>query len=283
MLCCEPEDQGKTDCGRYKDFKDEAEITQVNIFAVEELVKRAMTPLLEEINRLKNEVKDLKESNIELIQILTKRNGNTSAGALKTVNNETETICNNYKSVYQKPAYVGVISIQNQQQTLQNIHRDKNGESDKRLNLMSSGGEDVNVRTSDSEWKIHTNRRKRRSQGTIIGKANLSSTDVNFAAAQTDKKAWLYIGRVQNNIEPKIVKNYLIKEIPEAESNLVLEKLNTKGTNLSFKLGINFKFKDDIFHENFWPNGIIVRRFNFRVGDFLEKRNLLPKTTMSQF
>lgn len=63
-------------------------------------------------------------------------------------------------------------------------------------------------------------------------------------------------------------KSYVISEIPEV-SDVMIEKLNTKSSNMSVKVAVDFRHKDQITKEDFWPNGIIIRRYNFRSSDFL--------------
>ncbi|KAG8328840.1 hypothetical protein J6590_100417 [Homalodisca vitripennis] len=64
-----------------------------------------------------------------------------------------------------------------------------------------------------------------------------------------DKKAWVY----KEFIDEAFV-----------GSNPTVEKLDSKGTNASFKIVVEYNMKDYLFESTIWPKGAIVRRFIFR-------------------
>lgn len=43
-----------------------------------------------------------------------------------------------------------------------------------------------------------------------------------------------------------------------------VEKLESKGTNASFKIGVNFDQKDEILNSSAWPKNTLIKRFLFK-------------------
>ncbi|EFA12253.1 hypothetical protein TcasGA2_TC016114 [Tribolium castaneum] len=89
----------------------------------------------------------------------------------------------------------------------------------------------------------------------------------NFAA-KPNKKAWIYLGKVKPDTDEDVIRNYISRKLPEADE-LIVEKLNSAGKNESFKIGINFVFKDNISSAGIWPVGVLIRRFHFGKKPFL--------------
>lgn len=88
----------------------------------------------------------------------------------------------------------------------------------------------------------------------------------NFAAAEPNR-ARFHVETIRDDTQSEIIKNYYVNKLPDVA--LVLEQLSMKGTNVSLKLDVNVKHKIDILQEDFWPDGVTLRRFKFRVGGFL--------------
>jgi hypothetical protein len=87
--------------------------------------------------------------------------------------------------------------------------------------------------------------------------------------------AWLYVGHLKTETNTETVKNYLRKSSIEGE--LDCEELPGKGTNRAFRVGVPFKDLDRINLPDFWPSGVMIRRFRwfrgFRRNDGAPTRN----------
>lgn len=76
------------------------------------------------------------------------------------------------------------------------------------------------------------------------------------------------MGKVDNDTNINEIKTYICEKL--SSEDVIVDKLPTKGTFQSFRIGVKFIYKDNLLKEDFWPEGIIVRRFNFSSKTFLE-------------
>lgn len=76
-----------------------------------------------------------------------------------------------------------------------------------------------------------------------------------------DKKAWFYLGRIKKNTDVETVESYITDQFPGI--NVTVEKLDGKGTNDSFKIGVDFYMKDKLMNGSVWPKNVQVKRFLF--------------------
>lgn len=78
-------------------------------------------------------------------------------------------------------------------------------------------------------------------------------------------KMWLYIGRVNEGVDEEKVERYIRGKCANANADdLVVEQLNTRGRSPSFRVGIDRKYYEALREAEFWPAGIMVRRYNFK-------------------
>lgn len=91
----------------------------------------------------------------------------------------------------------------------------------------------------------------------------------NFASTQI-KRTWFYVGTLNINLlkHLKKIENYIFTQFPGI-GDLVVDKLNSSGTNMSFKVGIGFKYRDQASKDDFWSSGIVFKRFKFKPNDIL--------------
>jgi hypothetical protein len=65
--------------------------------------------------------------------------------------------------------------------------------------------------------------------------------------------------RLKTETKIETVKNYLRNSSIEGELNC--EELPGKGTNKAFRVGVPFKDLGRINSPDFWPSGVMIRRF----------------------
>lgn len=75
-----------------------------------------------------------------------------------------------------------------------------------------------------------------------------TKTDYNFEGLP--KMAWIYIGRVKENTTEDSVLAYLRNKSPDIY--FVCDKLESKGSYSSFKIGFNFKYLDTVMNSDYW-------------------------------
>ncbi|KAK9510063.1 hypothetical protein O3M35_004929 [Rhynocoris fuscipes] len=113
-------------------------------------------------------------------------------------------------------------------------------------------------RTAQSSRRVKKKAHKRNEM--IIGMSQTSEELVGV------KKAWLHLGKLQRDTTTEQVEVFLKKNFPNV--NITVSKLESKGNNCSFRLGVDFAQKDTLMNSNLWPQNITLRRFLFprRVG-----------------
>lgn len=104
--------------------------------------------------------------------------------------------------------------------------------------------------------------RPRTNTNTIQARNVIVGQNENSELAVGERKAWLYLGRLKSDTSPEAVKDFVGKHF--AGSNPTVEKLESKGTNASFKIEVVFNLKDELFNSSVWPKGAIVKRFLFQ-------------------
>mgnify|MGYP003623289658 FL=1 len=76
------------------------------------------------------------------------------------------------------------------------------------------------------------------------------------------RTAWIYVGRLKETTTSEILKNYMTKRgIPQI---IECQQLDSRSRNKSFKVRIPFQYLETINEPQFWPEGVIVRRFRFQ-------------------
>lgn len=96
---------------------------------------------------------------------------------------------------------------------------------------------------------------------------------------------WIYVGKAAQDVNIGIVQKYICHRLPDVkDDDLVVEQLKTLGKTNSFKIGIDSGHFDSLNKCDFWPNGIVFRRFNFKrhsllgsQGVNLDKPSTLPE------
>lgn len=116
------------------------------------------------------------------------------------------------------------------------------------------------VDTQDEEnWtRYHSRRRQRQEKVPIIGSKEGDDNDLRPA----DRTAWLYVGKVKHGTTEESIRNFLLKN--NIKEGITCEKLTTKGSMEAFRVGIPFKHLTEAEKPEFWPKGILVRRYLFR-------------------
>lgn len=101
--------------------------------------------------------------------------------------------------------------------------------------------------------------RKRRRQPSVFGtKAKVDAAGLEGA----EPRVWLYVGHTKPGTTCENVLDYLRINLKNNDVNC--EKLNAKGQYPSFKISAPGDLKDTLHDPQFWPMGVIVRRFTFR-------------------
>lgn len=134
------------------------------------------------------------------------------------------------------------------------VTRRRNGPERKRDSALP-----VNYRKeTDLETIYQGERRTQISQHSLTTGSKKEDCDLEAA----DRMAWLYIGKLKQNTKTNNIKKFL--ERSGIEGNIECEELHTQGEKKAFKIGFPLSYLEDTQRTNFWPQGIVVRRYNFR-------------------
>lgn len=242
----------------------------------------AMQPLLEEIKELREEVRILKDSNIELIRLFTndkKKVSNRKEEAVALPKKNLMDPEDTYGSVAHKNEPKQPISrfdIKSQDKVAVRNPKNKNKQiptditqQTKEPWFLTVDEENHTDTSHENPWIEQKSRRRIRSkkQPTIIGISKTNDVNTGFKSSYV-KRAWYYVGKVDNDTNINEIKTYICEKL--SSEDVIVDKLPTKGTFQSFRIGVKFIYKDNLLKEDFWPEGIIVRRFNFSSKTFLE-------------
>lgn len=94
----------------------------------------------------------------------------------------------------------------------------------------------------------------------IIGRAGKSPNDSGLGLVGA-KRAWFHLGKLAKETKEDDVSCFVKNTFPEA--SFVVEKLENKGENVSFKLGVDFIHKDLVMNSDKWPQNTTLKRFLF--------------------
>ncbi|KAK9873560.1 hypothetical protein WA026_022973 [Henosepilachna vigintioctopunctata] len=105
--------------------------------------------------------------------------------------------------------------------------------------------------------KYKTQKHKRQTTGS----APMKDGDIFRAKS---RKIWLFVGRVELEVRELDVLNYIKEKCNISnEAEITVKKLSFEGRSASFRVGVQFKHSEQVNSSDFWPEGLVIRRFNF--------------------
>lgn len=204
---------------------------QVITIKVEELTKIIENVVNVKILSLQNEITALRESNIELVRLLTK-----NIGIKKNLDNEntfphinTSEPCDNQTNQHPK-----------NRNTVEGLLYPKT------------------KKTNNTQPK---HKSKTQSQSRQIIKGN-SETDTQNEIAAAPKKLWIYVGKLAAGTSSESLKKYLERKIPNR--HFIIDNLRNDATSSSFRVGADIDLQETLYSPEFWPTKVVVKRFLFR-------------------
>ncbi|CAH1107492.1 unnamed protein product [Psylliodes chrysocephalus] len=137
--------------------------------------------------------------------------------------------------------------------------------------------------------EVKSNRRQKRANK--IG-TNQSQDDNNQNAfegaksADNNRKLWVFISRVKNQVTEDQIKNYISNKAKNDQSEISVKALKTyyqNKNNKCFLVGTDLSLKNVIYEQNFWPAGVAFERFNFKKGQHFLDNNRENKNEEEDF
>lgn len=232
--------------------------------AFSEIIKSETKELYETIINLRNEVSALRESNKDLIRLLTADGEFLNKPGTKNAQySENTPTTNNWVTVKPKVAQSDKKHTADKaketpastsgEKTTQPIKmsQTKTDQTAAHNQYINSGG--ANIR---SQRNGHKNKPK-----VLYGSGTQTSTKSGFTAVS--RKTWIYIGRATPGTSENSIRDLLAEKFPQ--SNFIIEKLPKwkNGVTESFKIGADYELHDEIFISDNWPQGTLIKRYKF--------------------
>lgn len=217
------------------------------------------------ISVLQNEVINLRESNIELIHLLNVKCSNSYINPKTPGNITTKEIVKPAKPVERK---ANKQNSSNQSDGVDALLVDQTVQKPSYSKITASQVKEaldhaVHINSTNNE-SFQTVRYKKpnRKQNVMRGTAIVPEGELFISVP---RKMWLYIGKVNKGVTTDIVRAFIkTKAAINNDEYLVVEQLKTIGELNAFKIGVNVQFYDKLNSSEFWPDGTIFRRFNFK-------------------
>lgn len=237
---------------------------------MKDIVTGEVQVLHNEIKSLREEITLLKESNIQLIHLLTKINFNhdtikhkeadnreTNIQLIKTLINKSDSNIKQKTSAEELKRHSGHNMEGNTERDkelnkeLINLHINKIA---KEKNPIPKADFKTNINATDA----HLNNRRPANNTTkvrgITG-ANKDNKDIKAAT----KKAEIFVSRIHPSTKITDLQNYLNNDFPESKCEELISKHPEHYR--SFKILIDEHHKNQIMDPNFWPCGVYINHF----------------------
>lgn len=209
---------------------------------------------------------------------------------------------------------VGDVGLKKHVQTVKEVASDSSGnETSFVVEVTDRNTSDIELsvpgrsNTEEEPWKVQQNRRKnkksvnkqtavvskevmnyanatRKSGNCIIG-TKLISSDKSCSIKTVERQSWLFVSRVHPDVGKDEVMTFLSGNGVESAN---CEKLETKFNSYSsFKIGIPFDKLDLVLSPDFWPSGVLIRKFISKStrpvqSKFVRSQTFLSKDTAHQ-
>lgn len=232
-----------------------------------DIVKKAVQELNAKVSDLQEEVVMLRESNIELIHLLTngesinnqsqsndiiKANKSTSITKGSTVNSTVGSNINKNDSdklLVTKTFRNKETSMSKEKTTA--IRRPTKPET-KPVEIKSNGSSSKNTNNKGKHYNKST-------KPVMFGTGTQNTS--KFTAVS--RKSWLYVGRVTPGTGVTGIKNHVDETFPGHEFEIEMLPKWKDGKTESFKVGIDYDLLDEAYISDNWPKGSLIKKYSF--------------------
>lgn len=219
-------------------------------------IVRSETRILEnEIQDLRNEVTTLRESNIQLIYLLTHQHP-----SLNKIFNSESVDTNKTEGKGESSIIQSEING-NPTSTVSNLNMENKLRSNSTINRKENSKYERNILSKDSNemaskmTKTNENRSSVKPRSTGITGSNTHIT--NFRAVS--KKTEVFVSRLHPATTTDQIRAYLCKEFPEIECESLTSKYPENYA--SFKITVNADNYTCIMNPDVWPDGTFINKF----------------------
>lgn len=232
-----------------------------------------LKPLYDKISALETEVKVLKDSNLDLIRLLTEKPELIRGHKTKSQDTADVNTCSIDQDINYANKLKGAIhyNASGRSKTENSFKGAEQSSSSKNTKLTGSSSQHALVETNE-EFTLVKSRRNRYPRKVVnIGTAEVTPENNAFAGRNVSgKKAWLFISRVRDTATEETVKSYIMGKTGTNEDEVSVKQVDTtykRKDSKCFQVGIKFDLKDRLYEDGFWPGGVAFRRFRFNFGE----------------
>lgn len=218
---------------------------------ISNIVQRETTVLQTRIEELRNEVVILKESNIQLIHLLT--SNNAELNVINEKNNRKPTTYTEKKPI----SYAEKIKMRSDEKNTEQTRINNTNlasKSNKKIESVRTMQPDVPPATVN--WTVVKNKRRRNNQLDIIKGTSKDDSEIKGVA----KYHHFHVYRLEPSMTTEKLVNYIkSKNISE----VTCDKLSSKYPDVysSFKVSVPETFASQVTLPETWPEGVCVNRF----------------------
>lgn len=291
--CCgsnliEMKEGSETASGGFKTYTQSCSSSPSITFEMCEYYKMEISYLRSLLEEKENRIKDLIKINVlqeEKIKNIEKLNISSNLEFVKQKTRKDGEIAsksNTAKNVDKKG--IQTKNIYNKDDADKRLEQDKNKQRiinkqvevmNDLINIEKSPAPNLNSdkQDDDSEFRLVVHkRRNKNNEENRTGRVRFANTTIGTGATDSNsdfkarpRKMWLYVGRANENVKSNHVENYIKTRCGiENSDELSVRELAFLGRSPSFQVGVDAKYFDMINTSEFWPSGILIRRFNFK-------------------
>ncbi|KAK9886029.1 hypothetical protein WA026_014815 [Henosepilachna vigintioctopunctata] len=160
----------------------------------------------------------------------------------------------------------------------------------KQTNILELDKNKEESNSMEVPWRKVVSRRIR-TIGTAQTTANNEINTAFQGRNNGNKKVWLFLSRIKTGVTEEIIKTYLNEKLElSAQETPIVKKINTfhkMEDNECFQIGLDIKYRDQVYECTFWPSGVAFARFKFnydnnQVNNSLANTNLQRELTNRQ-
>lgn len=241
-----------------------------------------------EHKHLQNQIKVLRDSNVDLVNLLTNNKDNliwntesirkesqpgpsiTLTPATNNDQNITQDDGVTKKKTYKSAltANLSLTPVFNTRVTPTTVIDNNLQKSTNRIDSSSSHllpATDNNTKDQSKNFEGFREVRRRRMQLKV---GNGEGDNIfHGREGNANRKIWLFISRVPDSISDDNIKQYIEKRT--SSSDIYIKKLptlNARQDNQSFMVGVDPEFQNAVYDPSFWPKKVIYGRFDFKMG-----------------
>ncbi|KAL3269617.1 hypothetical protein HHI36_008681, partial [Cryptolaemus montrouzieri] len=217
-----------------------------------------------EIHGLKEEVRALRDSNIELVKMLTNTNQlNASPSIPQISENESELLSKVNDPTFDSSLELKSPTVNGEQKEpmdIPNLKMAITGKSDESWQIQNKKYRRKKQSENETQRDNHTTLRANIDVEPKIQNRN-KYTEQSSSFTAVPKQIWVHVERAGLNITEDIVRNHLEKKFPTRKFTIRGLPIREDARSRSFSVGTDPDLMEDLYKGENWPCNITIKRF----------------------